>query len=119
MQSWSRYLRLLICSVIGELSSILTTQESGFYSALVCVRVFAFVQGAECSIRKGSAKAFDQNELVHEIWTLALQQRIHLWVERVESKRNISDCPSRFEYRLLEELGASWREPRIHKVFLA
>ena len=31
---------------------------------------------------------------------------MHLWVERVPSKWNISDCPSRFKYNLMEELNA-------------
>ena len=67
--------------------------------------------GAELSVVKGSAKAWDHNQMVHSIWTQAFEQKIRLWVERVPSKLNISDGPSRFRYELLSELGAQWREP--------
>ena len=67
--------------------------------------------GAECAAVKGSAKAFDHNALIHRIWSQALSERIHLWVERVPSKWNIADCPSRFKYNLMKELDADWCEP--------
>ena len=67
--------------------------------------------GAELSVVKGSAKAWDHNQMVHSIWTQAFEQKIRLWVERVPSKLSISDGPSRFRYELLSELGAQWREP--------
>ena len=64
-----------------------------------------FVVGAEGSLRKGSAKAFDHNDLIHEIWTLAVKMNIALWIERVPSKYNISDSPSRSEWQILADLG--------------
>ena len=67
--------------------------------------------GAELSVVKGSAKAWDHNQMVHSIWTQVFEQKIRLWVERVPSKLNISDGTSRFRYELLSELGAQWREP--------
>jgi hypothetical protein len=69
--------------------------------------------GAEKTSTKGSAKAFDHNKLQHEIWSLVLEHAIHLWVERVPSRENISDLPSRFEYQLMKDMGAAWCEPAI------
>ena len=36
-------------------------------------------EGAEYSTKKGSAKAFDHNTLIHEIWTFVVAQHIHLF----------------------------------------
>lgn len=74
--------------------------------------------GAEKSTVKGAARAPDHNSLVHAIWTHVLRQRIHLWIERVPSKDNISDCPSRFDYRLMNEIGAIWNEPVVDDLYL-
>ena len=75
------------------------------------VILFSDNTGAEKSAVKGSAQASDHNEIVHEIWTYAFEHGIKLWIERVPSEDNISDCPSRQEYELMTALGATWCEP--------
>ena len=82
------------------------------------VLLFSDNTGAELSVTKGSAKAWDHNKMVHSIWTQALEQKMRLWIERVPSKLNISDAPSRFRYDLLSELGAQWRKPVIANMHL-
>lgn len=82
------------------------------------VIVFSDNKGAEFATGKGSSKAADHNQLVHEIWTHALRSHIHLWVERVPSADNISDSPSRFDYELLEDMGATWVRPVIAELYL-
>ena len=74
--------------------------------------------GAEATTAKGSAKAFDHNQLVHEIWWHALKFDISLWVERVPSKYNIADSPSRFQYKLMHDLGATWCKPVLAELYL-
>ena len=74
--------------------------------------------GAEAATAKGSARAFDHNALVHEIWSHALRHSIHLWIERVPSKFNISDSPSRFRYKILDDLNAKWRKPVMADIYL-
>ncbi len=74
--------------------------------------------GAEGATKKGSAKAFDHNQLIHEIWSHAFLQKMALWVERVPSEFNISDSPSRFDYDLLTELGAVWRKPVLADLYI-
>jgi len=74
-------------------------------------------------VRKGSSKAWDQSKLIHEIWSLALLLKLHIWIERVPSDDNISDDPSREAYEMLDAprprgLGASWRPARLAKIFL-
>ena len=82
------------------------------------VRIFSDNVVAEGALRRGAARAFDHNGLIHAAWTLALAERIHIWVDRVPSKLNISDLPSREEYRLLERLGATRVAPKIAPAFL-
>ena len=48
---------------------------------------------------------------MHKIWTLVFKRHIHLWIERVPSKYNISDSPSRSEYEIMDDIGAQWRSP--------
>ena len=43
----------------------------------------------------------------------------HGWLERVPTDDNISDLPSRTEYRLLEELGAQWRPAALAQNFIS
>ena len=82
------------------------------------VIVYSDNKGAEAATRKGTAKSWDHCELIHEIWTHAALNKIRVWIVRVPSDDNISDLPSRFEYGMLEELGAVWRAPGIAKPML-
>ena len=64
-----------------------------------------YTTGAEGSMVRGSAKAFDHNQLIHDIWSLALESGIAIWIERVPSKYNVADSPSRHEWKILDDLG--------------
>ncbi len=54
--------------------------------------------GAEKATDKGAAKQFDQNALIHAIWLRIAELGIYAWVERVPTKLNIADLPSRCEF---------------------
>ena len=82
------------------------------------VLVFSDNTGAEAASKRGSAKCLDHCRLIHEIWSHCWANSIHIWIERVASKDNISDLPSREEYRLLEELGGVWRPPQIATLYI-
>ena len=82
------------------------------------VVVYSDNTGAEAAVRQGSAKSWDHCEIVHDIWSLALMNRTFIWVERVCSKENLSDCPSRLDYELLQQLGAEWRAPVMVQSFV-
>ena len=79
---------------------------------------FCVLAGAEHSTAKGSARAFDHNSLIHNVWMQALVQRFSLWVYGVPTDDNLSDLPSRGEYELLHELGAVWHDPSIAAMYL-
>ena len=75
-------------------------------------------KAAEAASKKGTAKCWDHCEIVHDIWTHALLNKSFLWIERVSSKDNISDLPSREQYELMKSIGAEWRAPVISPIFM-
>ena len=82
------------------------------------VRVYSDNVGSEYATKRGSAKKWDHSCIVHSIWRRAVQNKASLWIERVASKHNIADLPSREEYDLLEsEIGAHWEEPILDDAF--
>ena len=68
-------------------------------------------KGAEGAARKATAQEWDHCCIAHEIWSLALRNKMQLWIQRVASKDNISDCPSREDYNLMKALEAKWVSP--------
>ena len=51
--------------------------------------------------------------------TLAIELGISIYVDRVASKDNIADDPSRERYELLRALGAKWLRPKMHERFMS
>ena len=43
--------------------------------------------------------------------------KAHLWVDRVPTKENIADLPSRTEYQLLLDMGARFVNPVLDDMF--
>ena len=72
----------------------------------------------QAATRKGSAKSWDHCSIVHSIWTLALLNKMWLWIGRVSSEDNISDLPSREEYKLVRDMQMEWRKPVIAQLFV-
>ena len=53
----------------------------------------------------GSARSVDHNRLVHGMWMMSMRLNLSLWIDRVPTKENIADLPSRESYELLEQVG--------------
>ena len=81
------------------------------------VRVWSDNTGSENSTRRGSARAWDHNQLVHAIWVKAAMLGCHMIVDRVPTKDNIADLPSREQYTLLELMGTVRVEPFLDSMF--
>ena len=116
----SRRLSCVIFAFAQELLAIalgLSTFDSQIAGRPVVV--FSDSVGAEKCTAGGAAKAHDHNRLVHGIWAQAFHSRFSLWIERVPTADNISDAPSRFDYRLLMELGAKWCRPALANLYLS
>jgi len=81
------------------------------------VRLWSDNVGAEAATRKGASKEWDYSCLINSLWLQAAQLRVSLRVDRVPSKLNVSDLPSREQYWLLREIGASFVQPRLSEAF--
>ena len=75
--------------------------------------VFLFVDNtsALASLTKGFSPRADSVKLVGDFWLRACKLQLHAWIERVESKSNLSDGASRFDTALVEALGSVFTEP--------
>ena len=67
---------------------------------------------AAASLVKGYSPKSDSSILVGEFWLLAASIRAHVYIDRVESKSNIADGPSRLDYTLVRQLGGHWTVPK-------
>lgn len=74
--------------------------------------------GAEVTIRKGSARAADHAQLVHEQWIFAVMERLRVYVKRVSTAENIADLPSRNNFKPLNFTKATEIAPVFLKAFL-
>ena len=66
---------------------------------------------AMASVIKGYSPKADSVKLVGDFWLRAAALRAHIFADHVESKSNIADGPSRFEFELLVKLGAEFTPP--------
>ena len=67
---------------------------------------------AAASPVKGYSPKVDSGAIVGEFWLLAAQLRVHVYIDRVESKSNLADGPSRNQFDEIKGLGGSWTSPR-------
>ena len=84
-------------------------------------RVLLFVDNdaaAACLVRGYSPKA-DSSALVGSFWLLASRTRAEIYIDRVESKSNIADGPSRLDFSLLESLHATFVSPNVNPLFVS
>ena len=65
-----------------------------------------------------SVRTWDHTCVIHSLWLFAAQLKCRLQVERVPTKANIADAPSRQDYSLLRSLGAQEVKATFHQSFL-
>ena len=70
------------------------------------VRVFSDNTGAERATAKGASRQWDYCRVIHSVWHFAAVRKLRIWIERVPTKLNLSDLPSREMYSLLAAIGA-------------
>ena len=68
------------------------------------VRLWSDFRRSDNATRKGSAREWDHNQVVHSIWVKAVSIRCRIRINRDPTKDNIADLPSREEYRLLHAM---------------
>ena len=81
------------------------------------VRIWTDNAGGEGALKGGAARSQDHNMLVHGIWLWAWRMGCSLWVERVPTKENSADLPSRESYSLVESIGGVWVQPGLEAAF--
>ena len=94
---------------------------STWHECLSDAKVFHFVDNdaaSSCLVRGYSPKV-DSSELVGVYWLMAASSKVSIYIDRVESKSNLSDGPSRFDNSLLDRLGSLEVTPVIpQQIFL-
>ena len=83
-------------------------------------RIIHFVDNdaaSACLVRGYSPKS-DSCSLVGEYWLTAAHHRVEPYIERVESKSNLADEPSRFSATLLFSMGSTAVEPHVPDTLL-
>ena len=76
------------------------------------ILLFIDNDSAAASLVKGYSPQHDGASIVGEFWLLAASLRSHVYIDRVESKSNIADGPSRNDFTLVKSLGGLWSVPR-------
>ena len=77
--------------------------------------------GALHALVKGTSMSPEANELVGRMWLSLCDAQVSLFCQRVESKSNVADGPTRHDFSQVQSLGAVFQEPRlpdfVHKVW--
>ena len=84
-------------------------------------RVILFVDNdsaASCLVRGFSPKQ-DTCSLVGQFWLAASESEVEVYIDRVESKSNIADGPSRLAFELLHSLSSQFTPPCTSPFFTA
>eukprot|EP00435_Cladocopium_sp_Y103_P058671 s40_g20.t1 len=76
------------------------------------VILFTDNDSAAANLVKGYSPQVDSSSIVGEFWLLASRLRAHVYVDRVESKSNLADGPSRFSFSEIVALGGTWTSPK-------
>ena len=73
--------------------------------------LFVDNDSAASNLVKGYSPQVDSAAIAGEFWLHASAIRANIYVDRVESKSNLSDGPSRNEFALLISMGGVWTDP--------
>ena len=82
-------------------------------------RVLHFVDNdaAAAGLVRGYSQKVDSSLLISHYWSIAAEAAIDPYIDRVESKSNLSDGPSRLELLLMQQLQAHKVEPDYEFLF--
>ena len=68
--------------------------------------IFVDNDAARAAAVRGETKSFASARIVTELWELVAEHGMYPWVDRVASKANPADGPSRGDWSLMKEIGA-------------
>ena len=75
------------------------------------VILFIDNEGACSNLVKGYSPQTDSSAIVGQFWLMACSLELNVYVDRVESKSNPSDGPSRLDCSTLTSMGSIWTDP--------
>jgi len=75
------------------------------------ILLFIDNDSAASNLVRGYSKISDSSAIVGEFWLTAAKLNTDIYCDRVSSKSNLADPPSRLESKLLNDMGANWTEP--------
>ena len=68
-------------------------------------------ESAAAGLVRGYSSKSDSSALIGEYWLTAAKHSLEIYIDRVESKSNISDGPSRLVFDDMAPIGATWSPP--------
>ena len=101
-------------SYMGQLELLATVLAlSTWRSKLLDRYVILFVDNdsAASGLVKGYSPQLDSGAIIGQFWLSVSEARVSVYIDRVESKSNPSDGPSRLDFHLMHEWGACWTTP--------
>ena len=78
--------------------------------------LFVDNDSASANLVRGYSPKSESSTIVGEFWLLAAALRASVYIERVESKSNIADGPSRLDFSIIQKLGGIWTEPHTDRL---
>ena len=109
VESWQQrstymaQLELLVCP-----TALMTWRELLSHRTLIH---FIDNDSAACGLVRGFSPKNDSSAIIGEYWSIAAANCIDPYIDRVESKSNLSDEPSRFSFTLMSSLNAARVRP--------
>ena len=76
------------------------------------ILLFIDNEGACANLVKGFSSQADSSAIVGQFWLMACSLELNIYVDRVESKSNPSDGPSRLDCSFLTSIGSRWTNPQ-------
>ena len=71
---------------------------------------------ASSNLIKGYSPKVDSSVIVGEFWLMAASLKSSIYIDRVESKSNLADGPSRLNFDELYQMGGRWKEPNTDRL---
>ena len=81
------------------------------------VLLFIDNDAAASALVRGYSPRQDSYALVGDFWLAASSSRLSVYIDRVESKSNPADGPSRLDFNLMRQMQAQWVPPNPISVF--
>ena len=103
-------------SYMGQLELLATVLPLSTWPELVRnkhILLFVDNDSAASGLVKGYSPQLDSGAIIGQFWLSAADCKISVYVDRVESKSNPADGPSRLDFSLMHEWGAHWTTPNI------